>query len=148
MIYTKMTRRAMRLAYDAHHGQMDHEKGVPYIFHPLHLAEQMTDEISVCVALLHDVVEDTEMTLADLEKAFPPAVTEAVGLLTHLDSVDYFDYVRALKGNDVARRVKLADIRHNADEARWAGMAFATEELDEWRDKYQRARAILEEEGT
>jgi len=148
MIYTEMTKKAMRLAYDAHHGQMDHEEGAPYIFHPLHLAEQMTDEVSACVALLHDVVEDTEMTLADLEKEFPPAVTEAVRLLTHLDSVDYFDYVRALKGNDVARRVKLADIRHNADEARWAGMPFAPEELDEWRDKYQRAWAILEEEGT
>ena len=77
MIYTELTNRAMRLAYDAHRGQVD-KCGMPYIFHPFHLAEQMEDEISCCVALLHDVVEDTAVTLADLEEQFPPAVTEAV----------------------------------------------------------------------
>ena len=58
MIYTALTNKALRLAYAAHHGQTD-KCGQPYIFHPYHLAEQMPDEISACVALLHDVVEDT-----------------------------------------------------------------------------------------
>ena len=58
MIYTPLTRKAMRIAYEAHHGQFD-ETGVPYVFHPFHVAEQMTDEITTCMALLHDVVEDT-----------------------------------------------------------------------------------------
>ena len=62
MIYTALTNKAMKLAYTAHHGQTD-TGGLPYIFHPFHLAEQMTDEITVCVALLHDVVEDTPVTL-------------------------------------------------------------------------------------
>ena len=77
MVYTELTNRALRLAYQAHQGQVD-KSGVPYIFHPAHLAEQMEDEISCCAALLHDVVEDTSVTLADLEAAFPPEVTEAV----------------------------------------------------------------------
>lgn len=67
MIYTTLTNKALRLAYAAHHGQTD-KSGQPYIFHPYHLAEQMTDEVSICVALLHDVVEDTDLTFADLER--------------------------------------------------------------------------------
>ena len=60
MIYTPMVNRALRLAYRAHAGQLD-RGGVPYIFHPYHLAEQMDDERSICVALLHDVVEDLSL---------------------------------------------------------------------------------------
>ena len=62
MVYTPLTIKAMKLAYAAHHGQTD-KSGVPYIFHPYHVAEQMTDEFTTCVALLHDVVEDTGLTL-------------------------------------------------------------------------------------
>ena len=120
MIYTTLTNKALRLAYAAHHGQTD-KSGQPYIFHPYHLAKQMTDEVSVCVALLHDVVEDTDLTFADLEREFPPEVTGALRLLTHEKGTDYFDYVRALRGNPVAVKVKLADLAHNSDEARFAG---------------------------
>ena len=59
----------------------------------------MTDETTTCVALLHDVVEDTDMTFEDLARDFPPEVVEAVRLLTHAKDVDYFDYVRAIRGN-------------------------------------------------
>ena len=68
MIYTEMTITAMKIAYDAHLGQLDYNK-VPYIFHPYHLAEQMDDEISCTVALLHDVVEDTNITFADCSRS-------------------------------------------------------------------------------
>ena len=60
----------MKIAYQAHEGQVD-ACGIPYIFHPFHLAEQMTDEATTCAALLHDVAEDTDVTLADLSKEFP-----------------------------------------------------------------------------
>ena len=70
MIYTPMTRKAMTIAYRAHHGQTD-KAGLPYIHHPLHLAEQMDDEITCTVALLHDTVEDTAVTLEDLAREFP-----------------------------------------------------------------------------
>ena len=59
MIYTKMTKVALRLCFEAHKDQ-DDKSGMPYVFHPFHLAEQMTDEATTVVALLHDVVEDSD----------------------------------------------------------------------------------------
>ena len=144
MIYTLLTNKALRLAYAAHHGQTD-KSGQPYIFHPYHLAEQMTDEVSACTALLHDVVEDTELTIEELEREFPKEVTEALRLLTHQAGTDYFDYVRAIRKNPVAMRVKLADLAHNSDETRFAGCGeIPAEQLAKWREKYAKARAILE----
>ena len=142
MIYTPLTMKAMKLAYEAHQGQVD-KAGVPYVFHPWHLAESMTDEISVCTALLHDVVEDTDVTLEELEKAFPAEVTRAVALLTHRDDVPYFDYVRAVRENPVARQVKLADLAHNSDLSRMAGMDVQPDKTAERLEKYRRARQIL-----
>ncbi len=132
----------MKLAYSAHHGQVD-GNNIPYIFHPYHLAEQMEDEITCTVALLHDVVEDTGVTIEELEKEFPPEVTEAVRLMTHQDGVDYFDYVRAIKENPVAKCVKLADLAHNSDEKRNAGANFSEECLARWHAKYSKAKEIL-----
>lgn len=118
MIYTPITKKAMTIAYNAHHGQTD-PSGVAYIFHPLHLAEQMTDEVTVAAALLHDVIEDTPITLEDLHKeGFPESVLQVVDLLTHKEGVPYLDYVRALKGNVAARIIKLADLTHNSNVTR------------------------------
>ena len=61
MLYSAMTKKAMKLCFDAHKDQVD-KSGLPYVFHPFHLAEQMTDETCVIVALLHDVIEDTDWT--------------------------------------------------------------------------------------
>ena len=145
MIYTPMTKRAMTIAYNAHHGQVD-KVGTPYIFHPIHLAEQMDDEISCCVALLHDTVEDTDVTFADLEKEFPREVLDALRLLTHTDGVDYFDYVRAIKQNPVAVKVKLADLAHNSDQTRRTGTDISPEQSAKWTEKYSKAREILTKE--
>ena len=144
MIYTALTNKAMKIAYSAHHGQTD-KSGLPYIFHPYHLAEQMTNETSTCVALLHDVVEDTPLSLDDLAQEFPPAVIEALRLLTHTPDVDYFDYVRAICQNPVARQVKLADLAHNLDKTRCSGIqAMDTKSMNKRIEKYAKARAILE----
>ena len=142
MIYTPLTIRAMQIAYSAHHGQVD-KAGVPYIFHPLHLAEQMEEEISCCAALLHDTVEDSEITLEDLAAEFPEAVVEAVGLLTHEDGTDYFDYVRRIRSSPIAMKVKLADLTHNMDATRFAGVSVPKERIGYFRDKYTKAMAIL-----
>ena len=144
MVYTELTNRALRLAYAAHHGQMD-KSGVPYIFHPIHLAEQMEDETSACAALLHDVVEDTPVTLERVAREFPSEVVEAVRLLTRGKGTDYCDYVRAIRQNPVARAVKRADLLHNADESRLAGCAVPPETRERLREKYRRALEILEE---
>ena len=140
MIYTKMTNRAMELAYRAHHGQFD-KNGVPYVFHPFHLAEQMDTEETVTAALLHDVVEDTDYTLEDLRAmGFPDSVLEALSLLTHDPSVPYMEYVKRLKNNPIARAVKLADLTHNSDLSR---LPAVTERDLERVEKYRRAKALL-----
>ena len=115
MIYTEMTKKAMRLCFDAHKDQVD-KSNIPYVFHPIHLAEQMQDEETTTVALLHDVVEDTDITLQQLaEMGFSAAVVEAIGLMTHDDGVPYMDYVAKIAKNPIAAKVKLADLRHNSD---------------------------------
>lgn len=142
MIYTPLTNKALKIAYQAHHGQFD-KCGIPYIFHPFHLAEQMKDEYSVCVALLHDVVEDTPITFEELSKHFPEEIISALKLLTHEEGVDYFDYVRAIKTNPIATAVKLADLRHNLDETRLVGSGISQEKIDDRRKKYLKAQQIL-----
>ena len=144
MIYTPLTGKAMKLAYKAHHGQFDYN-GIPYIFHPIHLAEQMDDEISCCAALLHDVVEDTDITMEELSREFPPEVIDAVKLLTHDDATPYYDYIRAIKENPTARKIKLADIAHNSDQSRCAGSDLPEEKLAFWKEKYAKATKILME---
>ncbi len=141
MLYTDLTRRAMKLCFAAHKDQTD-KSGLPYVFHPVHLAEQMPDEESTVVALLHDVVEDTPYTLEDLaQMGFPQGVLDALALLTHDRSVPYLDYVARLKPNPVARRVKLADLRHNSDRTRLCQI----EEGDRRRmEKYAAAIQLLE----
>lgn len=144
MIYTELTNKAMRIAYEAHNGQYD-INGVPYIFHPYHVAERMTDEITVCVALLHDVVEDTGVTFEELEKEFPEEVITALRLLTHEKGTDYVEYIMKIKDNPVARAVKLADIEHNSDTSRITDRnAVPDGKLAHWKKKYSTARRILE----
>ena len=114
MICTDLTKKALKISFDAHKNQLD-KSGMPYVYHPFHLAEQMDDKYSTCVALLHDVVEDTDTTLDDLSRFFPKEVIDAIALMTHDDSVPYLDYVRTIKSNPIASKVKLADLKHNSD---------------------------------
>ena len=115
MIYTEQTKKALKLCFLAHRDQVD-KSGMPYVFHPFHLAEQMMDEDTTVVALLHDVVEDTPHTLDDLKKmGFSSQIIEAISLMTHEPGVPYMDYVQKIKENAIARAVKLADLKHNSD---------------------------------
>ena len=140
MIYTEKTKKAMKLCYEAHKDQVD-KTGVPYVFHPFHVAEQMTSEASTIVALLHDVVEDTDYTLDDIAAAgFGKEIVEAVALMTHEDDVPYLDYVARLKDNPIAREVKLADLAHNSDLSR---LGEIDEETRQRLEKYEKAKAIL-----
>ena len=142
MIYTPETKKAMKLCFAAHKAQKD-KSGLPYVFHPFHLAEQMTDEETTVVALLHDVVEDSPYTFDDLkEMGFSEAVLSALRLLTHGDDTPYMDYVAAIKKNPIARAVKLADLRHNSDLSR---MDEVTETILARREKYLAAIRLLEE---
>jgi len=140
MIYTKLTKLAMRVAFDAHKEQTD-KTGLPYIFHPFHLAEQMTDEVTACVALLHDVVEDTNITFDRLsELGFTNEIIEALKLLTHDDSVPYMDYVKEIAKNPIAKAVKLADLAHNSDLTR---LDVVDEKALKRAEKYKQAIELL-----
>lgn len=139
MINTKMTREAMKIAYNAHYNQFD-RAGVPYIYHPIHLAENMDSEIACVVALLHDVVEDTDIRMEELAKTFPKEVIEILKLLTHDKEVDYMEYIKGIKENAIARKVKIEDILHNADETR---LDTITEEDIVRREKYKKALEFL-----
>ena len=140
MIYTPSTKQAMKLCFKAHKDQVDYN-GIPYVFHPIHLAEQMQDEDSTVVALLHDVVEDTEYTIDDLiAMGFNQSVIEAIRLMTHEDGVEYADYLEEIKKNDLARRVKIADVMHNSDQTR---LDVIDEKARKWEIKYKKAKEIL-----
>ena len=141
MIYTALTKKALKISFDAHKNQVD-KSGMPYVYHPFHLAEQMDDELTTCVALLHDVVEDTDITLDELKNnGFPDEVVEALSLMTHRDNVPYLDYVRAMKDNLIARKVKLADLAHNIDLTRLDNV---DDKAIERVNKYKQAILILE----
>lgn len=121
MIYTDNTKKAMKLCYEAHKDQKD-KSGLPYVHHPFHLAEQMDDEDSTIVALLHDVAEDTIYDIDYIrEQGYNDNVVEALELMTHKEGVPYMDYVRKIKENPLATKVKLADLAHNSDTTRLNG---------------------------
>ena len=141
MIYTEMTKKALKLCFEAHKEQID-KRGMPYVFHPFLLAEQMQDEESTIVALLHDVIEDTDYTLDDLRKmGFDDSVLAAINLMTHEDGAPYMDYVEQFKTNPIAKTVKLADLRHNSDMTRLEVVTIRDQERAE---KYLAAIKLLE----
>jgi len=115
MIYTKLTKKAIKICYEKHKEQFD-KSGLPYVFHPWHVAEQMNDENSTIVALLHDVIEDTSTTIDDLKLCgFNSKIIESLECLTHKKDVDYFDYIEHISRNKIATKVKIADLEHNMD---------------------------------
>ncbi len=142
MRYTALTQRAMVLCFQAHRDQVD-KGGVPYVFHPFHLAEQMDSEEAICTALLHDVVEDGGLSLADLARAgMPDRVVAAVDRLTRRPGTSYEAYLRALAEDPLARAVKREDLAHNSDPERLASLS--PEERRRLTEKYRAARALLD----
>lgn len=140
MIYTDLTKKALKLCFDAHKNQVD-KTGMPYVFHPFHLAEQMSDEISTICALLHDVIEDTEYTFNDIRNmGFPQEVIDVLILLTHEDGIPYMEYVEKISVNPIAKQVKLADLRHNSDLTR---LNIVNEKALARVEKYQKAMTVL-----
>lgn len=111
-----MLEKALQIASCAHKNQK-RRNGEAYINHPLRVMAKMTTEAEQCVAILHDVVEDTHVTLDDLRVFFTPEIVEAVKLLTKTDKCcySYFEYIEAIAKNPLARAVKIADLEDNMD---------------------------------
>lgn len=117
MIYTKLTAKAMKLAYEYHDGQLD-KAGLPYIFHVYAVADKCTSEYSTCVGLLHDILEDTNIEYGLLEQEFPAEVVSAVEILTRGRGVTYKDYIKNIVRNKIATEVKLRDLENNMNKQR------------------------------
>lgn len=125
MIYTQMTNKAIKLMFEKHKNQVD-KSGLPYVFHPWHVAESMQDEKRTTVALLHDIVEDTNVTYDDLKnEGYPNDVIDAVRVLTHDANEDYSSYIERIAQNDLAIDVKIADLMHNIDASRLSNISSA-----------------------
>lgn len=139
------TERAHDVATIAHAGQVD-RAGKPYIGHPARVAARQRSDVAISAAWLHDVVEDTAITLADLRQGgFDRRVVEAVDALSRREGEDYFDYVRRAGANPIARFVKIADLHDNMDLSRFDGRPEADLEAARERiaRKYAPALAML-----
>ena len=114
MFYSEKVKRAALIAYNAHKDQSD-KGGYPYIMHPIHIAEQMETEDETIVALLHDVIEDTDIGFDYLKKeGFSDTVINCLKILTKDPNEDYMDYIRKIKKTGgIALKIKKADMAHN-----------------------------------
>ena len=116
--YAKLLDLAIKIVEKAHTGQID-KAGKPYILHPLTVMAQMDDVEGKIVAVLHDAIEDSDMTITELsQQGFPDLITEAIAAITKLDGELYDDYLLRVMGNAIALKVKIADVRHNMDISR------------------------------
>jgi (p)ppGpp synthase/HD superfamily hydrolase len=133
---------AIGLAAQAHRGQRyPSPEAEPYIFHPLRLMLSFLDPVGQMAAVLHDVIEDTTLEIDDLvEAGYRAEVVAAIECLTHDDSESYGDYIERVATNEVARRVKIADLRENLANNRRSPTAPGNAERIE---RYERALGRL-----
>lgn len=107
--------RAIDIAVQAHRGQT-RRNGEPYVLHPLRVMTACRTDKARIVAVLHDVVEDSDVTVGDLREAgFDEDILHALDLVTHERSVDYDQYVERIAHDPLAREVKIADLEDNLD---------------------------------
>lgn len=132
---------ALKIALEVHKGQVD-KGGAPYILHPIRVMLQMETDAERVVALLHDSVEDSDwFDLAQVNELFGPDIAAAVEAITKRSGETYEGYLLRVKGNPIATKVKLADIRDNSDTGR-LGREVTIEDNSRL-EKYARARAFL-----
>ena len=137
--------RAVAIAAEAHAGQVD-KAGAPYLLHPLRLMLQMETLEERMVAVLHDVVEDSDWSFERLRReGFSENVLEGIDAVTRREGETYEEFVLRASRHPIGRRVKLADLRDNSDLSR---IASPTEKDRERVEKYRRAIERLEKSGT
>jgi (p)ppGpp synthase/HD superfamily hydrolase len=131
----------LHFAMQKHKGQVD-KQGIDYIEHPVYLSLQCETLPQKIVALLHDVIEDTDATKEDLiELGLSKEEIDAVLTLTHTKDISYFEYIEKIKTNELARYVKLLDLQHNLSKCQ-------SEETDKFKSlekRYTKALTILKE---
>lgn len=113
--YNEQFQIALELAVEKHKNQTD-KAGNPYILHPLHVMENVNSKEGKIVAILHDIIEDTDITEDYLFKiGLSKRIVDAVVALTRSEDMDYQEYIKNLSSNPLAKEVKLADLEHNMD---------------------------------
>ena len=113
--YNEQFQIALELAVEKHKNQTD-KAGNPYILHPLHVMENVNNKEGKIVAILHDIIEDTDITENYLLKiGLSKRIVDAVVALTRSEDIDYQEYIKTLSSNPLAKEVKLADLEHNMD---------------------------------
>lgn len=106
-----MFQKALQIAYKAHKGQHRRDSNVPYIVHPLRVSNCFNDDYRKTIAILHDVIEDTDIKPDDLN--LPKNVLDVLDVLTKRDNETHFEYVERVKCDEVATTIKIADIVDN-----------------------------------
>lgn len=146
MFYSEKVKKAALIAYNAHKDQLD-KGGYPYIMHPIHIAEQMETEDETIAALLHDVIEDTDIGFDYLKKeGFSDTVINCLKILTKDPNDDYMDYIRKIKKTGgIALKIKKADMAHNMIAERISKKIQSDESRME---KYRAAFDILNSQNT
>ena len=139
MDYEALLKKAEEIATAAHKGQFD-RCGVEYINHPRTVASYVDNPKEKIIAWLHDTIEDTDITDADLRPVFGDEITDIVVILTKHPDEDYFDYIKRVMDNPTAIKVKLADLTHNMQPDR---IKHPSDMDNERRKKYQKAYKML-----
>ena len=123
MYYSEMVKKAVNIMFEAHKEDFD-KGGYPYVFHPFYLATKVDGENETCVALFHDVIEDhgDKYSFEYLEnEGFNKEIIDALKLLTHKKDIPYMDYILEISKNNIAKKVKIEDLKHNMDSRRTSG---------------------------
>lgn len=143
--YDKLLELAIQIAQKAHEGQLD-KAGHPYIDHPLAVMEQADSVEGKIVSVLHDAVEDSDLTIADLiAQGFPPEVIDAIAAITKLEDEVYEQYLERVMCNPLALKVKIADMTHNLDISRIANPTKADlARIEKYKEVIKRLRAALD----
>lgn len=129
---------ALRIAADAHFGQHD-KAGLPYILHVCRVVDRVRGESGKVVAALHDVLEDSDLTVEDLAaEGYRAGVLDAIVTITRRAGETYADYIRRVKADPLATLVKLADLRENLD-----GLTVDIDPTGSLRTRYTKALAFL-----
>lgn len=130
---------ALQIAQKAHAGQVD-KAGKDYILHPMTVASYMDTDIEKTIAYLHDVLEDTDVTVDELKNIFPNEIVDTLITLTHRKDESYFEYIQRVSKSKLAKKVKVADLLHNLDITR---IKEPTKQDYERLEKYKKAILYL-----
>ena len=130
---------ALQIAKEAHAGQVD-KAGKDYILHPITVASYMDTDVEKTIAYLHDVLEDTSVTVDELRNHFSNEIVDTVITLTHRKDESYFEYIQRISKSKLAKKVKVADLLHNLDITR---IKEPTKQDYERLEKYKKAILYL-----